>query len=241
VLAVLAEKRRTLGVAEIAEAAGLPSATAHRILATLTDQDWVEQNPLTGKYRLGFGLLGVGSAAMAYSPMVEKSRQVLSQIAEMSEFNSYLGVLVGARISYISRAPGTKSPRHDFHLGFIQPAHSIAAGKAILAFLPYEERERLLNRKQPLPRYTDKTLTSFEGLESEFETIRQTGVAYDHGELKDTYRGIAAPVRGADGRVIASITTGGDVTLFPPEQMARIADELRVLTVELSIALEYAD
>jgi DNA-binding IclR family transcriptional regulator len=237
----LAEERRSVGVSQIAQATGLPAGTVHRLLAALMARDWVEQNPQTSKYHLGFGLLGVAAAATAYTPLVDRARPVLKRLSEISGLHSYLGVLVGSHTAYLAMAEGRDADVHEFDRGLLQPAHATSAGKVLLAYLPQEEFDRLYPANRPLVAYTSKTLADVEALRQELARIRKEGLAWDRGEMKESWHGVAIRIRGSDGRVIASMKTGGATAVATPEHLKRVAEEMRVLSVELSVQLGMGD
>src|SRR3989442_15343345 len=65
VLQALADSEGELGVTELGRRLGVHKATASRLVATLAEHRLVERNPMTDKYRLGFGLIHLAGSAMA--------------------------------------------------------------------------------------------------------------------------------------------------------------------------------
>ncbi len=236
----LAEERRPAGIADIAHATGLAPATVHRVLAALMERDWVEQNPRTSKYRLGFGLLGVAAAVTNYSPLVDRARPVLRRVSEVSGLDAFLGVLVGTQIAYLAMAEGDDRPSR-FNAGLLQPAHATSAGKVLLAALSEEELSRLYPKDRKLVTYTPFTVRDVDELRAELARIQEDGLGWDRGEMKESWHAVAVPIRGPDGRVIAAMKTGGRAEQATQEHLRRVAEEMHVLAVELSLQLELGD
>jgi DNA-binding IclR family transcriptional regulator len=234
IIRLLAEERRSLGVAEIGASTGLPQATVHRLLATLVGSGWVDQSRYTARYRLGHGILGSAAIALAHAPLLERGRPFLARVAELSGLSAYLSVLVGRRVTFLARATAQDGKPNDFHAGITQPAHCTAAGKVLLAYLPAEERRALYKETRVLRRYTERTITDPAVLADELHTIAARGYAMDSGEFGDQYRSVAVPVRDDTGAVIAALSCGGFEDLMTPRLMERMRGEMVVLADELS-------
>src|SRR6478752_6587795 len=71
-----------LGVTELGRRLGVHKATASRLAATLADRGLVERDPVTDKYRLGFGLIRLAGAAMAGLDIVSTARPILEDLAD---------------------------------------------------------------------------------------------------------------------------------------------------------------
>jgi DNA-binding IclR family transcriptional regulator len=239
IIKLLAEERRPLGIGEIAEATGLAPATVHRFLASLAKEDWVEQNPVTSRYRLGFGLLGTAAAALAYTPLVSKARGTLQRVSDVTGLDSWLGVLVGRRVAYLAQGEGRQGRHGDFQAGVHHAAHATCGGKVLLAGLPLAERRRLYRGRRRLRSYTSRTITDLSALEGALEEVGTKGYAIDPGELRQSWYGVAVPVRGSEGRVIATIITGGREADL--DQLAALVPELKFLSEELSIEISQED
>jgi DNA-binding IclR family transcriptional regulator len=239
IIRLLAEERRPLTIGDISAATRLAPSTVHRILSTLMKDDWVEQNPATTRYHLGFGLLGIAATSLLETPLVEKARATLVRISAVSDLHSWLGVLVGRRIAYLSEVEGRQSKYRPFEVGRTHHAHATCGGKLLLAALDPSEVKRLYRNVRELQRYTDVTITDPTSLEGELEEIRTKGFALDRGELRESWYGVAVPVRVEDGRVIAALVTGG--LEVPLEQLEALVPEIKFLSTELTMQLSAYD
>jgi len=133
-------------------------------------------------------------------------------------------VLVRDDIVPIEQATGSTSLVTVNWLGRHTPVHCTASGKAILAFLPEVERQRLL--APPLTRLTGHTIVDVDGLDAQLRAIREAGVAWTHEELELGLDALAAPVFGVDGAVVAALDISG------PSLRLRGRSELDQLVIE---------
>ena len=125
-----------LGVTELAKRLGVHKATASRLAATLADHGLVERDPVTDKYRLGFGLVHLAGAAMAGLDLVSTSRPILEDLAEKTRETVNLGVLSGDGLVCIDQVAGARSIVSVSWVGRRTPLHCTSNGKVLLAYLP---------------------------------------------------------------------------------------------------------
>lgn len=209
----------------------LSPASVHRMLFTLKSVGWVDQNTRTGKYRLGTRMLGIGSTGLITSPIVQNGRNYLMKLAALTGEHSALSTLVGLRVIHLARVPGTESGRPGFEPGVSQPAHAMADGKMLLAYLPPAERAYLY-QVDGLRAYTPNTITDPAVLENELKIIRERGYAIDAYERFEATRGVALPVFGLDGEPLLALLSLGkrqndpEYDLWLVEQMQLLAREM---------------
>lgn len=220
-----------LGVTELGRRLGVHKATASRLVATLAERGMLERDPLTEKYRLGFGLIRLAGAAMASMDLVRTARPVLEDLADRTRETVNLGVLSGDAVVYIDQVTGTRSIVAVSWVGRRTPLHATSNGKVLLASLDERERDRLLAR--PLPRATPATVTDPVKLRIQLEEIRRRGYASTMEELEEGLNAVAAPVRRADGEVVAALSVSGPAFRMRPVDLPRVAR----LTMEAAAAV----
>jgi IclR family acetate operon transcriptional repressor len=213
---------------------GLHGSTVHRLLGTLVAFGWLEQETDTARYLLGSQLLGISASTLAGSALIHQSRDYLTRLAELSGCNAYLSTLVGRKVTYLARTAGKLGPTMwaEFEPGVVShPLHTMADGKLLLAHLPPSEQMQYLDTEE-LRAYTPATITTKEALGQELNRIRETGHAIDRGERYAFQRGVAVPVCGRRGAVVASLLCWGRIELdeekeqWLSQEMALLSDEL---------------
>ncbi|WP_283842951.1 IclR family transcriptional regulator [Streptomyces aurantiacus] len=230
IVTALTEHPYPLGIVELAKFVRLSPGSVHRLLATLVSVGWVEQNSRTSKYRLGMGAVGIGSVALVTNPVVHDGRAHLARVAQWSGHDAVLSTLVGGRTVQLARAAGINTDLIEFEPGHPQPAHAMADGKLLLAFLSEEELADVLGVEE-LRRFTPNTITDLGGMRREFDEIRARGYSVDNFERFDTGRGVAVPVVDSGGRPLAAMMCLGKLD---PAQDAELVQQLQSVAREMS-------
>ena len=196
-----------LGVSELGRQLGVHKATASRLAAVLAERGLLERDPLTERYRIGFGLVRLAGAAMSGLDLVRLARPILETLAERAREASNLGVRSGDDVVYVDQISGSRSIVTVSWVGRRTPLHCTSNGKVLLAFAEEADRERIL--AEPFPTYTEHTVTDPDALRHELDAVRKRGYAQALEELEEGLNAVAAPVRQADGRVIAALGVSG--------------------------------
>src|SRR5712691_8753613 len=218
ILELLAEADGEMGVTQIGRELGVHKATASRLISTLAEYGLVEQNPATEKYRLGFGLVRLAGAAVAGLDLVEQARPVLRRLAEETRETVNLAVLSGDVVVNIDQVTAWRPVVNVNWVGKRTPLHCTSNGKALLASLGEDDRDRLL--AGPLERFTPSTITDPDLLRAQLLEADVRGYAYTIEELEEGLNAVAAPVRTGDGRVIAAISVAGPAFRLTPKRIA---------------------
>jgi IclR family acetate operon transcriptional repressor len=221
----------SLGVTELGRRLDVHKATASRLVSTLAERGLVERDPVTEKYRLGFGLIRLASAAMASLDLVRASHPILEELAERTRETVNLGVLSGDAVVYVDQVSGTRAIVSVSWVGRRTPLHCTSNGKVLLAHLTPAERDRLLAR--PLERATPATIVDPGVLTSQLQEIKVRGYAQTLEELEEGLNAVAAPVRQANGEVVSALSVSGPAFRMRPLDLPRIAR----LTVEAANAV----
>ena len=198
---------RELGVTELARQVGLHKSTASRLLATLEREGFVERVPGTEKYRLGAVLMRLAGQVTHTSDIRTVARPVLMALAESARESTHLAVLDHDEAVNVEEFGGPHLVRDTNWVGRRTPLNCVANGKALLAFRPPEDIERIL--AGPLPRFTDRTITDPARLRIELRELRERGFAQAVGEIEDGLNAVAAPVRSRARDVVAAVSISG--------------------------------
>lgn len=220
-----------LGVTELGRRLGVHKATASRLVATLAERGLVERDPSSEKYRLGFGLIRLAGAAMAGLDLVRTAHPIVEDLAGRTRETVNLGVLSGGAVVYVDQVSGTRAIVSVSWVGRRTPLHATSNGKVLLASMPDAERERLLFA--PLERATPSTIVDVGVLLGQLREVRLRGYAQTVEELEEGLNAVAAPVRQADGQVIAALSVSGPAFRMRPVDLPRVAR----LTVEAANAV----
>jgi len=211
----------SIGVSELGRRLGVHKATASRLVATLSERGLLERDPLTDRFRLGFGLIRLAGAAMAGLDIVRVAHPILEELAERTEETVNLGVLAGDSVVYVDQVTGTRSIVAVSWVGRRTPLHCTSNGKVLLAFADPAAREGLL--ETPLVAMTSRTITDRDVLQRQLQDVVRRGYAQTVEELEEGLNAVAAPVRQTGGEVIAALSVSGPVFRMRQMDLPRVA------------------
>ncbi len=227
------------GVTEVARELGVHKSTASRLLNALNRRELVAQDAARGKFRLGMGLVRLGGAAARRLDVVQASRPVGRALAAEVGETVNLAILAGRDALYLDQVAGPAALSPHNWAGQRIPLHATSDGKVLLAYLSDAELAETLT--QPLRRFTAHTVTDPGDLARTLEEVRQRGYATAVEELEAGLTAVAAPVRDAEGRVVASISASGPSFRVPVERIPALAGSVRRAAAEISGRLGWAE
>jgi DNA-binding IclR family transcriptional regulator len=217
--AVASASSRGETAAELAAKCDINRATAWRLLVTLEDHGLVERDPTTNRYKVGLALIRM-SAAAGYDGLVRRTRPILERVSEQTGETASLATAGLHGVTYI----GEVAPRSVLAVSWLArevPLHATSTGRAFLAWLPQDEAIGML--EQPLPGFTDTTVTDLDLLLEELTKTRARGYAECAGEFEATLYGVSAPVLDeSDARPLAVFSIWGPVNRVPVTRFAEL-------------------
>lgn len=228
-----------LGVTELGRRLGVHKATASRLVATLAERGLVERDPASEKYRLGFGLIRLAGAAMASLDLVRTARPIIEDLAERTRETVNLGVVSGDAVVYIDQVTGTRSIVAVSWVGRRTPLHCTSTGKVLLAWMGERDRDRIL--AEPLERSTPASIVDHDQLTAQLAEIRAKGYAQTMEELEAGLNAVAAPVRAADGAVVAALSVSGPAFRMRPIDLPRLGRMTMETATAISRRLGHVD
>lgn len=240
-------ERPERGVTELAAEHGLHPSSISRLLATLAEAGLVRSDPSTGRYRLGFGILELATIVRQGIDVRSAALPRIRELALTTGNTVNLAILDDTEAVVIDSAPGHKPFIYASWIGRRRPVHASAHGKALLAFQPPKKQAKIIDRvlaKGGLERFTEATITTRAQLESELAVIRERGYAANRGETGEGVASVAAPIRGDDGSVIASVSIPDPLHTFTREREeqigALVADTARQISADIGFIGEPA-
>ena len=226
-----------LGVTEASKRLGLHKSTVSRLLGTLERGGFVEQVSDTRRYRLGLQLATLAGLAVTQLDLSSAARPYLVNLAAQSEETATLSVLDGDEAVNIDQVPGPHPVKDLGWIGRRLPLHASAGGKPLLASLPAEQLERWL--QQPLPAYTERTVTSPEQLRRELQEMLARGYVIVPEEYEPGLTAVGAPVYDYHQEIVASITISGPTFRMHPEYLQTAARLVKEAAEQISARLGY--
>jgi DNA-binding IclR family transcriptional regulator len=212
---ILARSPGPISLTRLAEQASLHTASAHRILGALMAHGLIEKTG-AGEYDLGVRWLEVGNRLRARLNIRQMAMPTMQKLAELTGETVNLIVRRGDEAVYVERVSGGQTLIQVVQVvGAHAPLHVTAVGKIFLAedsasgVMGYAERTGL-------PAYTPNTLTTLDRLRAELDIIRHEQLAHDREEAELGVACIGAPIRDAEGKLIAGLSISAPADRHKP-------------------------
>ncbi len=221
---------------DISEHTGLNKSTAYRLMAHLEHEGYLARDGARN-YVMGTKILELARRGNWVEGLRVLARPLLLDLGRETGETVNLAILDGDALRYLEVIESPHSFPQISRPGMHRPLYCTALGKAIVAFLPTDERERLLNGLK-LTRHTSKTMTSLEAFRHELTKTRERGFALDDEETIKGARCIAAPVLDSQEYSIAAVSVAGPVSRITQSRIAALAQAVQATAALISGKLQ---
>jgi DNA-binding IclR family transcriptional regulator len=225
-------------VTEISKALGMLPSKVSRMIRTLENEGFFEKNLENGKYRLGVQFFELGMAYVFNFPLRKVLRPHLEEIFKELNLTTSWGMLKNDKVIVVDRIQNLNIDLLTHRLGLNIPIHSTSIGKALLAYLPEKEQDRIL-RSNNLAKFTKATLTDQKLIKKHLKLIKERGYSTDEGETHEDLNCMAAPIKNSNGEVIAAINLMDERKRTSAEKLFGLADYLKEKALFISRQLGY--
>ncbi|MEL7696701.1 MULTISPECIES: glyoxylate bypass operon transcriptional repressor IclR [Pantoea] len=238
-LELIADSHGSVALTELAQQAGLPNSTTHRLLSTMQQQGFVRQVGDLGLWTIGAHTFVVGSSFLQSRNLLALVHPVLRSLMDASGETVNLAVLdlSDHQAVIIDQVQCTQLMRMSAPIGGKLPMHASGAGKAFLAHLSDEQVTTLLHQKG-LHYYTPKTLMSPQSLKENLAQVRKAGFSFDDEEHALGLRCVAAPIYDEHGEPFAALSISGPIARMTDDRItelgALVIREARQVTLAYS-------
>jgi DNA-binding IclR family transcriptional regulator len=235
-LDMLGEGSGAYGVSELARRVEMDKSSVSRMLRTLEQSGYVEQDPVTQRYSLGLAVGVLGYKALRRMDMRGAARPLLERLAEKTGECAHLAILADRRAFYIDQAAPERAVGVDAPIGTLAPLHCTALGKALLAFQPENLRTELV-AGMTFELFTRRTIAGADALVGHLNNVRAQAMAFDDEEYSIGVRCMAAPVFRYDNAVCGAIGISGPSPRMTDARLSEWEPVLRDIANELSARL----
>lgn len=190
-------------VVDVTKVLGLPWATVHRTMTQLEKAQFLRKDPETNRFEIGPRLWHIGSAYLSNHRVLNAALSYLSQSQDIEGIAVQIVERIGNQAVAIYSAQRLAEDITKAHFGFHFPLHCGSKGQVLLAFETPEFIDRYLSRK--LEKLTNETVIDPAQLRVMLDDIRKKGMSLTIGDVQPFTGSIAAPIREASGKVVASL------------------------------------
>jgi DNA-binding IclR family transcriptional regulator len=225
------------GLTTIADEVDLPNSTVHSHLTTLMERGYVAKDDST--YRLGLRLLDLGEFTRSLRKLHRVAEPEIDDLA--AETGEVVSIMVeeGGLGVVLDSARGDDAVPADIDPGTHVHLHASAHGKAILAQMPDDEIDEIIDR-HGLPAYTDDTITDSADLHEELRETRERNVAYDTEERIARSKSIAVSIKNESGQIVGSVGISGPVGRLRGDRLHELEDRLHDVSNIVELKLVYS-
>ena len=232
ILNMLGPSRNGMGTTELATRLSIDKSSASRLLRTLANYGFVEQDLLTARYTLGPQLVTLGQHLLNRITLRDHARPYLRELVDKTGECAHLAILAQRQALYIDQVESSAALRVESEIGTLSPLHCTALGKILLAF-------GLSRIPEELRPFTRRTITDRSTLEAQMAQIRQRGYAIDDEEYNYGVRCVAAPVYDHRRALAGAIGISGPAGRVTLERIDEFGAVVMGIAAVLSARLGY--
>lgn len=215
--------------ADLAARTGLPKSTLSRLTTSL-ERNGLLQRTVSGAWQPGATITDYALSVRPEDDLARIAQPLLDDLGARTGETVNLAIPLAGEVRQIAQVDST------YLLGAVNwldrpvPFHCSALGRVFLAHGTPLPPGRL-------PRLTDATITSRADLAEALERVRADGVAVVDSELEPGLVAVAAPIRSADGTVVAAVSVSGPSVRLTPADLPEVSRAVRATADEITLAL----
>lgn len=210
-----------LTLSEISRGLHFPKNTVYRILNTLSAHEYITRDEDTLHYLLSRKMATFSYGCAHDKTLIESSIDIMRHLRDIVQETVVISVIDRGEGIVLEQVQGLHSFRFVCDPGTRQLIYSSASTKAIMAFLPGNERTAAL-KGATFKRMTANTITSREQFMTALEDVRLTGYGVDHAEALAGVHCVAAPIFNHQGYPVAALTITGPAERVPASAFPKI-------------------
>ncbi|MCM3729543.1 helix-turn-helix domain-containing protein [Neobacillus cucumis] len=204
VLTAFDSSNNTMSLSDLEKKTGINKATVRRFALTLVDLGYLTLT-IDNKFKLRPKVLDLAAHYLESLNLPDLAHPILERISSTIKESTNVAIIDGAEIVYVLRVSAAiRIIGTNLRVGSRLPYYATSLGKALVAWLPAEERKKIWETAK-VEAFTEHTITDFDKLEANFEDCRRNGYAEGNDELEVGLRSIAIPIFNKKGEPIAAI------------------------------------
>ncbi len=223
---------------ELARTLNINRSRTYRILKTFERRGYVETDEQAQGFRLGLRFIPLGEYVRRSIDLDKKAAPILMELAKTTGDASNLLVRYENSAICIDHYFGSYSLQVLANLDKPIPLYIGASPKILLAWLPEDEREEIIESLELIP-FTDKTIIDKSVLRERLNQIRKRGYEIDEGDFEVGVMAVGAPVFDFTGKVAAGLTVTTPEARYTPEREEKILKAVIQAAQNLSRNLGY--
>lgn len=233
-------QNRAFSLAGIAQRTGLNKTTALRLASNLVNRGYLKFELESGSYSLGIKLFELGSIVFSSFSLRKASSSHMTRLQQVTSATVLLGTIMDDQLVYLDKREADGLVRIASEIGWRRAPHHGMLGMVLMAWLPPNYRDELLN-KYPLLPITSRTITDVQSFQSRMSKIARDGYVAERGEAVEGIIGVAAPIRDYSRNVIAAVGVAILEAQHDEISVARTVEAVRSAAENISAELGYGE
>ena len=238
ILELLSENPAGLTITQVTDILKVSRNSIFRITSTLLDAQYITRDESTKVFQLTQKLLTMGYTSIGEQTLIEKALSHMRNLRDLFGETVPLGILHGNEGLVIEEVSGTHSFRFVLEPGRKFQLHTSAPGKALIAFLPEEEREKIIKKIQ-YHKYNERTIDTADEYRRRLEEVRDKGYSIDNAEEIEGMHCVGAPIFNRQGYPIAAIWITGPSIRLETSKLDKIGTQVKNCADNISRNLGY--
>ena len=235
-LQAVAQMKEPATLTEIAKAMGMSPSRAYRYLKSLTQAEFLKQEPSTGRYDIGLASIELGLAATARLDAVRLATELMRPLTDTTGLVSLLSVWGSNGPTVIKSEQGGLETAVRIREGANLSLPITAVGRIFLTYMPPGDIKSLLQRDIAMWNTTaakGKRLGAADITKLQ-EEVRQHGLSHASGIRNPAVSALAAPIFAQGGRLAMCLALTGLIGSFDTSYDAAPAVQLKTTAQRLS-------
>ena len=205
VLELIAAQGAPVRFSDLLELSPFPKATLYRLIQTLTKQNMLQHDPVSGTYAPGVRLVRLAHHAWAQSSLAPIARNHIDALSRETGETIHLAQMERGQVLYVDKRNAARTIEMFAQAGKVGPAYCTGVGKAMMAYLDEAGLAEAM-KAQSFYRHTPHTLTTEADLRAELARIRARGYAFDREEHEPGIICCAVPILSRSGRPLGALS-----------------------------------
>lgn len=237
ILEFISERKQGTTLQDIVNEFGYPKSSAFVIVQSLYELNYISTMPYNDKsYCLGMKAFALGIKYYNDLDIVNQCLELLKPIADKYDKTAFVSVLDGTELVFMGKYVAPKAVLASCALGARKDVYATASGKAILAFLPDQDRNNVIDKIE-FKNLTEHTINTREKLIEELDVTRLRGYALEMQEDRSISSCCGVPVYDYTGKVAVAISLSDVYNANIDNE--QLANELLEIASKLSKSLGY--
>ena len=238
ILELLSKEQHGLSITDISKKLDLHKSTVFRLLNSLKNRSYIQQNSETLKYSIGYEFIELSSLYLNNLELKTEAEPILRKLSQKTTQTVFLAIMQDHQAMYIDKVEQFNSLRKYSIIGTKTPLHCTALGKSLLLGMSEKEIKDFYKRHD-FEVFTKNTIKDIDKLLDDIKISKERGWTYDNEEIEEGVNCLASPIFDYRSNVIAAVSTSWNIKATLPVTKENMVIHVKEAAEEISINMGY--